>query len=101
MSKVEPKERIGVIREWCEAQRQWDWEIHDKGRPPPNSGAGYPRMVTRARLYFAGRALYGLAGVEPDEDSLYAKNRYNERPDVLELLSEELDRRKPHGREAK
>ena len=80
-----------LIGEWCEANNQWQGEVY---------GGGYPRMVTRARLYFAGRALFELAGIEP-LDGIYFKNCYNETPDMLNLLSEELNRRKSNGPETK
>ncbi|ANS04704.1 hypothetical protein [uncultured Mediterranean phage] len=85
----ENERMVKLVREWCESDNQWQGEVYPDG---------LPRVVTRARRYYAGRALFELVGVEPLEGA-YSKNHYNERPLVLELLSEELNGRKSHGSE--
>jgi hypothetical protein len=63
-------EILDSVREWCEAQAQYDQE---------NFPGGFPRYSTAYRLYHAGRALYDATGVEA-ADGRYSINRWFEKP---------------------
>jgi hypothetical protein len=58
------------IKAWCRAQVAWSEDCKD---------GGYPKTVTRADLYYAGRELFEIAGVDPHPDSVYAENLSVER----------------------
>jgi hypothetical protein len=58
------------IKAWCQAQVAWSDDCKD---------GGYPKVVTRADLYYAGRDLFEMVGIEPHPDSVYFKNTAVER----------------------
>ena len=68
-----------AIKEWCEASNQWYADLSAPSTAGLIQGGGYPRVVTRNRLYRAGRVLFELTGVEPHEYGIYFLNREIER----------------------
>jgi len=62
-------EILDSVREWCEAQAQYDQE---------NFPGGFPRYITARRLYLAGRALYLATRIEA-ADGRYSVNIYFEK----------------------
>jgi hypothetical protein len=58
------------MREWCEAQAQYDYEVFP---------GGMPYYVTGYRMYHAGRAIFAAMDVEPAEGR-YSYNKWYEEP---------------------
>lgn len=70
-------ELVADVIEWCEAWNQWHQDLVTplKGHAP----VGFPRTVTRNRLYHAGRKLFEAGGVDPHEHGVYFLNEETER----------------------
>ena len=64
-----------LIVAWCEAQREWDNDLQGT-KTPPMQGAGFPKIVTRENLHYAGRDLYEVANLEPHTFGVYANNNF-------------------------
>jgi hypothetical protein len=67
-----------AIQAWCRAVNAWHQDLNGTGEPP-NQGAGFPRVTTREDLYFAGRRLFEIAGVDPNKHGVYCFNPYCEK----------------------
>lgn len=73
MPIAQNKELMLAIQLWCLAYNEWAEELYG------GEGGGFPRTQTRANLYYAGRELFAICGVDPNPVGLYGKNKSVER----------------------
>ena len=73
------EEFVAVIKEWCNAMNVWHEDLSAPSAGGLTPGGGFPKVVTREDLYFAGRKLFEIAGIEPHPYGVYKFNNYCER----------------------
>ena len=78
-----------LVREWCDAKAQYDYE---------NFPGGFPYYPTNHRLYHAGRALFSATGVDPSI-GFYQTNKHFEKPtgQCQEILDANRNLVRNHG----